>query len=295
MPIQVPVPCASAGHVPVAGRSLYCEWRGGAPRDARPAAPVLVFLHDGLGAVGSWKDVPEHVAAALNARALVFDRWGYGRSDPRPDFPFRFMEGEVEPLRETLAALGVGAPSVPLREGGEGTPRSGEGEVAPGPPLVLVGHSDGGSIALLYAARYPQAVRAVVTEAAHVLVERETQGGIEALVALQRQGRTPAWLKRLHGERAEALLSAWSAGWLSAEHARWDITAQLAAVRCPVLAIQGERDEFGTARQVELIVRGVAGAEAWLVPGSGHTPHTAVQGEFERRVVEFLRRRAGLA
>ncbi|MFI5400850.1 MAG: alpha/beta fold hydrolase, partial [SAR324 cluster bacterium] len=119
MPTQLPVPRASAGHVRVSGRSLYYEWRGEpAPLAPRPGArgahpaPVLVFLHDGLGAVGSWKDVPEHVAAALKARALVFDRWGYGRSDARSDFPFRFMEGEVEPLRETLAALGVGAAAV---------------------------------------------------------------------------------------------------------------------------------------------------------------------------------------
>jgi pimeloyl-ACP methyl ester carboxylesterase len=248
-------------HVTVSGHALYYEWRGGAPADA----PVVVFLHDGLGAVGGWKDVPEHVAAALGARALLLDRWGYGRSDPRPDFPFRFMEAEVEPLRETLAALGVG-------------------------PAFLVGHSDGGSIALLYAARYPEAVRAAVTEAAHVIFERETQAGIEALVALQRQGRTPGWLKRLHGERAEALLAAWSAGWLSAEHARWDITPHLPGVRCPLLAVQGERDEFGTARQVELIRRGVPHAESWLVPGSGHTPHAFVQAEFERRVADFLAR-----
>lgn len=257
-------------HITLQGRSLYYEWRGceaARPVPLGPAtggpAPVVVFLHDGLGAVGSWKDVPERIADALGARALVFDRWGYGRSDPRPDFPFRFMEAEVEPLRELLAGLGIAR-------------------------AFLVGHSDGGSIALLYAARYPAAVPALVTEAAHVFVEPETRAGIAALVALQRAGRTPGWLTRLHGGRADALLSAWAAGWLTAEHARWEITAALPGIRCPLLAIQGERDEFGTAAQVEAIRAGVPHAETWMVPGSGHTPHTAAQDEFERRVIAFL-------
>jgi pimeloyl-ACP methyl ester carboxylesterase len=247
--------------VSIRGRSLYYEWRGEAPT----GSPTIVFLHDGLGAVGAWKDVPEHVANGLGARALVFDRWGYGQSDPRADFPFHFMEGEVEPFRELLRALDIERP-------------------------FLVGHSDGGSIALLMAARHPQSVQAVVTEAAHVIVERETQAGIEALVALRRQGKTPGWLKRLHGDRADVLLDAWATSWLSADHARWDITSRLPAIRCPLLAIQGDRDEFGTPRQVELIVQGVPGAESWLVPGSGHTPHTAAQIDFERRVIEFLGR-----
>lgn len=249
-------------HVTIRGHSLYYEWRGAT---RRADAPVLVFLHDGLGAVGGWKNVPERIADALGARAVVTDRWGYGRSEVRPDFPFGFMEAEVEPLAEFLAALNIANP-------------------------FLVGHSDGGSIALLLAARFPERVRAVVTEAAHVFVERETQAGIEALVALQRAGRTPGWLSRLHGERADALLTAWAAGWLSGEHARWDITPALPGIRCPLLAIQGERDEFGTPRQVDAIVQGVPHAESWMVPGSGHTPHTFVQEEFERRVIAFLQK-----
>ena len=268
-------------HIAIQGRPLYYEWRGYEWRGSRTAGPApnvpaphgpapLVFLHDGLGAVGSWKDVPERIANALGARALVFDRWGYGRSAPRPDFPFRFMEVEVEPLRELLDGLAI-------------------------PRAFLVGHSDGGSVALLFAARYPARVAALVTEAAHVFVERETRAGIEALVALQRAGRTPGWLTRLHGERAEALLSAWAEGWLSAEHERWEITAALPGVRCPLLAIQGERDEFGTAAQVEAICAGVPQAESWLVPGSGHTPHTAAQDEFERRVTAFLARHGARA
>ncbi len=249
-------------HVTIQGHALHYEWRGAAAESV-VQAPTLVFLHDGLGAVGSWRDTPEHIADALGARALVFDRWGYGRSDTRAEFPFRFMEAEVEPLAEFFSALKLERP-------------------------CLIGHSDGGSIALLFASRFPERVKAVVTEAAHVIVERETQAGIEALVRLQRAGKTPGWLKRLHGERAEVLLSAWSSGWLTAEHATWDITPALPGIRCPLLAIQGEQDEFGTPRQVELIRAGVSHAEAWMVPGSGHTPHAAAQEEFERRVAAFL-------
>jgi pimeloyl-ACP methyl ester carboxylesterase len=153
----------------------------------------------------------------------------------------------------------------------------------------LIGHSDGGSIALLFAAWHPERVGAVVTEAAHTFVEPKTQAGIRDLVALQDAGRTPPWLHKLHGERAERLLRAWSDHWLSEVHGRWDIRAHLPAVRCPVLAIQGEADEFGTPAQVDSITDRVPGAKSWVVPGCGHTPHSQVEDAFLERVAGFLR------
>ncbi|HUJ73869.1 MAG TPA: alpha/beta fold hydrolase [bacterium] len=244
----------------IAGHLIHYEWRG----SPDPADPALVFLHDGLGAVGAWRGVPELIAARLGARALVYDRWGYGRSDPRPDFPYAFMQAEVAPLAALLEQLGVAR-------------------------AHLVGHSDGGSIALLLAAAQPGRVLSLVTEAAHVFVEPETQAGIRALVALQQAGRTPGWLTRLHGQRAEPLLAAWCQGWLSAEHARWNITAELPRIRCPLLVVQGERDEYGTLAQVWAIQAGVPGAAAWTVPGCGHTPHAEAETAFVEHVTDFLR------
>lgn len=242
------------------GYRLHYQW--GAPFDAR--RPTVVLLHDGLGAIGSWRELPRRLAAALAVNTLAYDRWGYGRSQARPAFADRFMEGEVPILGELMAHLGIERP-------------------------CLLGHSDGGSISLLFAAWHPERVRAVVTEAAHTFVEPETQAGIRDLVALQAAGRTPPWLAKLHGGQAEDLLRAWSAHWLSDVHARWDIRAELPAVRCPVLAIQGDADEFGTQAQVASILRAVPGAQSWIVPGCGHTPHGQAEAAFLDRVVGFLR------
>jgi pimeloyl-ACP methyl ester carboxylesterase len=225
--------------------------------------PAIVFLHDGLGATGAWRTAPEQIAERVRLPALVFDRWGYGKSAPRDAYPFGFMEEEVELLRELLDALSI-------------------------PEAHLVGHSDGGSISLLFAAAHPDRVASVTTEAAHVFVERETQDGIRALVELQRQGKTPGWLGKLHGARGDAVLRAWSAGWLTGEHARWNIEAQVAGVRCPLLVVQGANDEFGTLAQVDAILRKGPHGERWVVPGSGHTPHAAAEADFVARVAKFI-------
>lgn len=238
---------------------LHYQWGNGFV----PSCSTVVLLHDGLGAIGSWRSLPLRLARTLGANTLVYDRFGYGRSQPRPEFPERFMEGEVLPLLALLDHLDIARPH-------------------------LLGHSDGGSISLLFAAEHPGRVAAVITEAAHIFVEPETQAGIRALVALQARGKTPSWLYRLHGERADDLLRAWSSRWLSDAFARWNIGGVLPAVRCPVLAIQGEADEFGTRAQVESILNGVAGARSWMAPGCGHTPHSQLEDEFAQRVTGFL-------
>lgn len=243
------------------GRSYRLHYEWGRPPE--PGRPALVFLHDGLGAIGSWRTLPGRLAERLGVNTLAYDRWGYGRSAPREAFADRFMEAEVPALLELLDALAI-------------------------PQALLLGHSDGGSIALLCAALHPHRVRAVVTEAAHTFVEPETQQGIRELVALQAAGRTPAWLSKLHGERADAVLAAWSAHWLSDVHARWDIRGELARIRCPVLAVQGDADEFGTQAQVDSILGQVRGARNWIVPACGHTPHSQAEEAFVERVVDFL-------
>jgi pimeloyl-ACP methyl ester carboxylesterase len=243
----------------IGGREYYYVWRGHPQR----GAPALVFLHDGLGAVRSWRAVPEQLVEQTGLPALVYDRWGYGRSGARPDFPYAFMESEVEPLGVLLRELGI-------------------------PRAHLVGHSDGGSIALLFAAAHPERVLTLTSEAAHVFVEPVTQAGIRELVAMQHARRTPPWLAKLHGARSEELLRIWSAGWLSDEHARWNIAAAVRHVRCPLLAIQGDRDEFGTLAQLDAIQRQAPHAERWVVPGSGHTPHVQQEARYVERVARFI-------
>ncbi len=238
---------------------LHFQWGDG----YSPGRSTVVMLHDGLGAIGSWRTLPARLAEALDVNTLVYDRQGYGRSQGRASFPLGFMEAEVPHLLALLDHVGVER-------------------------AFLLGHSDGGSISLLCAAWHPERVRAVVTEAAHTFVEPETRAGIQALVDLQARGETPSWLHKLHGERAEDLLRAWGGQWLSEPFSRWNIMDELPAVGCPVLAIQGETDEFGTRAQVDSILDNVPGAASWIVPGCGHTPHSQAEDGFLERVRGFF-------
>ena len=235
-----------------------------------PAAagrPTLVLLHDSLGCITVWRDFPERLAAALGCDALVYDRRGYGRSSPfgpEPRTP-GYLEAEADVLARVLDACGV-------RE------------------AVLFGHSDGGSIALVAAAREPARVRAVVTEGAHVFVEERTLAGIrdarEALRTTDLRDR----LRRHHGDRTDGVTAAWIDVWLSPGFRDWNIERHLPDVRCPTLVLQGEDDEYGTPAQVHAIVRGVAGpVRAELLPGVGHTPHRAAPDEVLRLTTAFLR------
>ncbi len=248
-------------HLTIEGHRLYYEWLGGYD----PARPTAVFLHDGLGTIRSWRAVPERIGAAAGLNALAYDRWGYGRSDPREEFPHGFMEAEMPALRGLLDALGIERAS-------------------------LIGHSDGGSIALLLAARHPERVTALVTEAAHTFIEPQTQAAIGGLLQAQAAGRTPEWIARLHGERGERLLAAWAASWIDPEHAGWQIEDWLGYITAPTLVIQGDGDDFGTLAQVRSIMNRIGGAEQWIVPDCGHTPHTEVGDAFVERVAEFLGR-----
>lgn len=229
---------------------------------------TAIFLHDGLGAIGSWKDLPAQIGQRAGLNAVAYDRYGYGRSQPRETFPFEFMEAEVPALLELLEALSLKR-------------------------VHLVGHSDGASIALLFAARYPERVGSLVSVAAHSFVEDRTREGIQALMDAMNRGQTPGWLKRLHGERAEAVLGAWGAGWLTARHEQWNIEHWLGYVKCPAFAIQGTEDEFGTEAQVTAILNRLEGCETWLAEGCGHTPHNELPEEFTERAGEFLARHAG--
>lgn len=236
------------------------------PAEARADAPVIVFLHEALGSIGQWKDVPQRLCAATGLPGLVFDRLGYGGSDGlaaerTPDY--LRAEGE-EWLPATLEAAGIDAPP------------------------VLFGHSDGGSIALYYAAAHPTA--AMVTEAAHIVVEDITLDGIRAFgweqfVAVRDK------LARYHGDKTEAVWRGWHDVWLRPEFRAFDMTDRLPRITCPSLIVQGEGDQYGTPEQVHGIVRGIgAPAEAWFIPDCGHVPHLEHKDTVVARTKAFLER-----
>lgn len=214
------------------------------------AAPTLVFLHEGLGSRSSWRDFPARLARATGRAALVASRAGYGRSSPKPGpWSVGFMHDEARrALPALLAAEGVD-------------------------DAILVGHSDGASIALIYAGELGRGVRALVLEAPHVFVEDLTVRSIAALGAAWASGGLRASLERHHDDAA-GLFAAWRGVWLDPAFRGWNIESCLAGVRVPTLVIQGEDDEYGTVAQVEAVRRVVAGpCQTLLLPDCGHAPH----------------------
>lgn len=231
-----------------AGAAIHAEW---VEPEGVPAAPVLVLLHEGLGSTGFWKDLPEVLAARNGLRVFLYDRRGYGRSEPEPlPRPLDYLDRMA--LRELPAVLDSA-----------GIERA-----------ILLGHSDGGTIALLAAAAIPERVRAVVAIAAHVFVEPETVAGIRKAVEAFEAGDLRSKLERFHGARTEAVFRAWADTWLDPRFFAWNVEDRLPRIRCPVLVLQGEADEYATRAQVEAIARGVRGpVRTALLPGAGHVPH----------------------
>lgn len=228
----------------VDGVEYYAEWRG----RADPRSPVFVLLHDGLGCIANWRGFPDGLAEATGWPVFAYDRWGYGRSAPREAFPDAFMEDEARHLSKVLDAAGID-------------------------DCVLVGHSDGGTIALLHAAAGAPRIRGLVTIAAHVNVDPSAALYLDELDALLAAGTPPRWLARFHGDNGPHLLACWIATWRRLFAADWGIVPRLAAIAAPLLALQGEDDPYKIPAQLEAIAGAVPGAETILFENLGHFPH----------------------
>lgn len=243
------------------------EWRGkslrhelawvGVPDSAHP--PV-VFLHEGLGSVALWKAFPDRFCRAHGFTGLVFSRYGYGRSTARPHgepLPPDFMERQAwEVLPALFAQLRLGRP-------------------------WLFGHSDGATIALLHAARHSADIEGVVVMAPHVLVEEVSLASIRAARAAYLAGPLRERLARYHLD-VDSAFWGWNGIWLDPAFRGWDMRAELPHITVPVLAIQGEDDEYGTLEQVEAIGRLAPRARVLVLPACGHSPHR----DQEARVIE---------
>lgn len=247
------------------GREVQIEYQWINPE--RTDAPLVVFLHEGLGSVAMWKDFPAQLCAAGGFRGLVYSRPGYGRSTPRPpderwdvDFMHR-QAGEVLPA--LLQALGV--------------------HEAP----WLFGHSDGASIALLHAARFPDRVSGLVLLAPHILVEDVTIANIELARTAYETTDLPRKLARHHDDPDSAFWG-WNRIWLDPAFRAWSIVADLAAVRVPVLAAQGLDDEYGTLAQIRGIAERVPGTRLLELPACAHSPHRDQPGPVIAETVSFI-------
>jgi pimeloyl-ACP methyl ester carboxylesterase len=239
------------------------EYRWIPPRHR--GTPTLVLLHEGLGSADLWRDFPDRLADRTGAGALVYSRYGYGRSDilggPRD---IQYLEHEARTsLPAVLATLRIGSP-------------------------VLIGHSDGATIALLHAAEGRWPVRGLVLEAPHVFVEDLTMQGIaEARVAYD-SGTLREKLRPWHTD-VDATFNGWADVWLQPRFREWNIEGRLSEIRCPALVIQGEDDRYGTLAQVETIQRASGGPVATLaLKGCGHAPHAERPEEVLDAVARFV-------
>jgi len=225
----------------------------------------IVFLHEALGSIALWRGFPADLCNLTQRPGLVYERIGHGQSDPlKAKRQIGYLQDEAAALLGLMDKLSM-------------------------PSADLVGHSDGGSIALLAGAKAPQRFGAIVTMAAHVLVETATLDGIRAAASAYRDTDLRQRLARYHGTNTDALFAAWAETWLSAPFANWNIEADLKPVAARVLALQGENDEYGTLDQLARIGRAVGGAcETWAVPGAAHQPHLQAREAVLARVASFL-------
>lgn len=229
--------------------------------------PTLIFLHDSLGCIALWRDFPAKLGEATCCNVLVYDRQGYGRSSPFTVHERRldYLEKEADVLNELIKQCGI-------------------------KQAILFGHSDGGSIALLAAAKYPSCIVGIITEGAHIFVEDITLAGIQTAVEAYRTTNLNERLQKYHGKKTDAVFRAWAKTWLSDEFKPWNIEKFLPQIICPVLVIQGEQDEYGSLEQVQGIVRQVTGQVSQLIiPGSGHTPHKEAREVMLAHTTSFIK------
>jgi pimeloyl-ACP methyl ester carboxylesterase len=246
-----------------AGQVAY-TWLGPDPRHA----PTLVFLHEGLGCVELWRDIPQILAERTGWGALVYSRAGYGTSDPisRPR-PVHFMHDEAVVLGEVLRGTGV-------RD------------------AILIGHSDGASIALIHAGSAPAVpLHGLVLEAPHVFVEPLTVESIAEVAVQYRTTDLRTRLARYHGDNVDNAFWGWNEVWLDPAFRRWNIEEFIPGVRVPMLVLQGEKDEYGSWKQVEAIERAATvPVDSRALPECGHSPHRDCPDRALPAIVEFVAR-----
>jgi len=245
------------------GNNLYLEYH-----NEYNNRPTIIFLHDSLGCVQLWRDFPKKLADATHYNILVYDRLGYGKSEPMPTHkrPNNYMELEADVLNELLTTLKIN-------------------------DAILFGHSDVGTISLISASKHPDRIKAITVEAGHIFVEDITLQGIYKAIKNYKTTNLPERLQKYHGNKVETIFKAWTETWTRSDYRDWNIEHLLPNITCPLLFIQGEADEYGTLEQVEKTITQVNGkSEKYIIPNSGHTPHKEATESVLNKAADFIQR-----
>lgn len=234
--------------------------------DSYPGRPTIVFLHDSWGCIDLWRDFPDLLGHQTKCNILVYDRQGYGKS-----LPFAVTKRANDYLEQEADLLNLLLDYWELDK------------------VFLYGHSDGGSIALIAAAKYPKKIVGLITEGAHVFVEDITLQGIRNAIPYFENGSLKSKLEKYHGEKTDAVFWLWADTWLNAEFKAWNIEHFLPSIKCRTLCIQGEDDEYGSMAQVDSITSKIKGdGTAFLVPGAKHSPYKEATELVLNQVAAFV-------
>ncbi|MDD9304405.1 MAG: alpha/beta fold hydrolase [Desulfobacter sp.] len=243
-------------------RQIQFEWQG----QGDPENPTLVFLHQGLGSLESFKDIPKQLSKACQCNTFTYSRLGYGQSDPI-SLPRKINYLHVEALRilpKILAAAKIKS-------------------------HIIVGHSDGGSIGLIYAGSdRAKNLKAMVSLAAHVFCEPITLKGIQKTKERYQKGNLKSKLSRIHGQNTDTAFWGWNQVWLSPGFCHWNIERYLKSIDLPVLAIQGTMDPYGTQAQLKAMNKGIKNCKTWLLDHCYHDPFMEQPKQTLAAITQFL-------
>ncbi|MBN2893454.1 MAG: alpha/beta hydrolase [Bacteroidales bacterium] len=229
--------------------------------------PIIVFLHEGLGCSEQWKEFPQIISDKLKLPALLYDRYGHGKSEKlREERDIFYLHNETHFLHTLLNNLKINN------------------------QLIIFGHSDGGTIALLYASFYPEKVMALITEAHHVFVEKVSQLGVKMAVEYYKNSDMHERMEKYHGENTESMFFAWANTWLAEGAEKYDILDEISKIDIPILTFQGENDQYGTYKQIQAVIDNCKNSKVevhWLKE-CGHAPHKDQEDYVIEKIVNFV-------
>lgn len=231
------------------------------------SAAVMIFLHEGLGSLSMWREFPNEMCNKIGCRGLVYSRPAYGFSTPRAvndlwDIDFLHQQA-LDVLPEVIKCLKITK------------------------PVWLFGHSDGGSIALLLASHRPELLAGIIVVAPHLFVEDLTIKSIAAAKEQYHDGDLRQRLKRYHAD-VDSAFYGWNDIWLKPEFKSWTIEKEVANINCPILALQGEEDPYGTMAQIRRIKELCSQTELEEIPNCGHSPHKEQKEILLKRIVLYF-------